>query len=74
MKNYVGIYKNGILLNYLISETENNPAAITFKEESHGEYLSNKSVSDNPNDIKNSIYSIKAALERKVEIIGFRIR
>jgi hypothetical protein len=74
VKNYIGIYKNGILLNYLISETESNPAAITFKEESYGEYLSNKSVSDNPNDIKNSIYSIKAALERKVEIIGFRIR
>ena len=74
VKNYIGIYKNGILLNYLISETENRTPAITFKEESYGEYLSNKLVSDNPNDIKNSIYSVKAALERKVEIIGFRIR
>jgi len=74
VKNYIGIYKNGILLNYLIPSEDNTPAALTFKEESYGEYLSSKLVSDNPNDKKNAIYSIKAALERKVEIIGFRIR
>ena len=73
VRNYIAIYKNGILLNYLIPDS-NNSTALTFKEESFGEFLSDKLVSDNPNDKRNSIYSKKAALERKVEIIGFRIR
>jgi hypothetical protein len=73
VRNYIAIYKNGILLKYLIPDT-NNTTALSFKEESFGEFLSDKLVSDNPNDKRNSIYSKKAALERKVEIIGFRIR
>ena len=73
VRNYIAIYKNGILLKYLIPDT-NNTIALSFKEESFGEFLSDKLVSDNPNDKRNSIYSKKAALERKVEIIGFRIR
>lgn len=72
VKNYVAFYKNGILLKYLIA-SNNKKAKLVFKEEPFGEYNANILVSDNPNDLRNSIYSKKAALERKVEIIGFRI-
>lgn len=73
VKNYISFYKNGVFLNYIL-EDKNGETKLNFKEVSFGEYLSDKLVSDNPNDKKNSIYSKKAALERKVEIIGFRIK
>ena len=37
---------------------------------SYGESKSSENVSDNPNDKQKSIYSIKAMLERKIEIIN----
>jgi tetratricopeptide (TPR) repeat protein len=73
VRNYIAFYKNGALLKYMIAENGNN-ARLQIKEEPFGEYKTDKAVSDNPNDQKNSIYSKKAALERKVEIIGFKIR
>ncbi len=73
VRNYIGFYKNGALLKYMIAENDKD-ARLQVKEEPFGEYKTDKNVSDNPNDTKNSIYSKKAALERKVEIIGFKIR
>lgn len=73
VKNYISFYKNGVFLNYII-EDKNGETKLNFKEVSFGEFLSDKLVSDNPNDKKHSIYSKKAALERKVEIIGFKIK
>lgn len=72
VKNYLAFYNNGILLNYLIP-LNGEKAKLVFKEEPFGEFNANKLVSDNPNDRRNSVYSKKAALERKVEIIGFRV-
>ena len=72
VKNYISFYNNGKLLKYIIA-TENNATKLTFKEEPFGENKSDTLVSDNPNDLRNSIYSKKAALERKVEIIGFKV-
>ena len=72
VKNYIAFYKNGVLLKYLIPQP-NKTAKLIFKEEPFGEYKSDVMVSDNPNDLRNSVYSKKAALERKVEIIGFRV-
>ena len=73
VKNYISFYKNGVFLNYIITD-KNGETSLSYKEESFGEYLTDKLVSDNPNDKKNSIFSKKAALERKVQIIGFKIK
>ena len=73
VKNYISFYKNGVFLNYLIAD-KNGETSLSYKEVSFGEYLTDKLVSDNPNDKKNSIFSKKAALERKVQIIGFKIK
>jgi len=73
VKNYISFYKNGVFLNYLIADKKGK-TTLSFKEESFGEYLTDKMVSDNPNDKRNSIFSKKAALERKVEIIGYKIK
>ena len=73
VRNYIAFYKNGVLLKFMIPEN-GNIARLQIKEEPFGEYKTEKNVSDNPNDQKNSVYSKKAALERKVEIIGFKIR
>ena len=72
VRNYIVFYKNGILLKYLIPQA-NEKAKLTFREEPLGEYNADMLVSDNPYDLRNSVYSKKAALERKVEIIGFRV-
>jgi tetratricopeptide (TPR) repeat protein len=72
VRNYIAYYKNGILLKYLLAEEGSKPQ-LTFKEEPFGEFKAESNVSDNPADQRNSIYSKKAALERKVEIIGFRV-
>jgi hypothetical protein len=73
VKNYISFYKNGVFLHYLIAN-KNGENSLSYKEESFGEFLTDKLVSDNPNDKKNSIFSKKAALERKVQIIGFKIK
>ncbi len=73
VRNYISFYKNGKLLKYMIPKA-NEPAKLIFKEEPFGEYKSTTLVSDNPNDLKNSVYSVKAANERKVEIIGFKVQ
>ena len=68
IKNYIENYKNGELKKYLNSNQ--NGAKLTFKSIPFGESKSSNYISDNPNDIRNSIYSINAALERKIEILS----
>ena len=36
-----------------------------------GEALASPFVSDNPNDMRNSIYSVSAALERRIQIVSY---
>jgi hypothetical protein len=67
-KNLLIQYNNGVLKQY-ITDWSPNKAKLTFKEIPFGEDKSEKYVSDNPNDKKKSIYSIQAALERKIEIL-----
>lgn len=64
--NYIKKYDNGILSKYM-----NNK--IIFEFLPCGEEKSNKKVNDNPKNIKKSIYSIDAAKERKIELIGVKI-
>ena len=67
IRNYIKTYNNGTLQQFL---SDTNKVKLTFKEIPFGENNANVYVSDNPNDKRNSIYSIQAALERKIEILG----
>ncbi len=64
MKNYYRTYSNGEMAKYV------DNGAIEFTMISHGEALAPSSVSDNPRDRKNSVFSPTAARERRVVIIG----
>ncbi len=70
--NYLQVYNQGIFKPYL-NGTAVNGAKITIREVPFGEYTSNKLISDNPNDQKNSVYSRAASLERKIEIQSISI-
>ncbi|HNW99224.1 MAG TPA: DUF1573 domain-containing protein [Bacteroidales bacterium] len=70
LKNYFNEYENGIFLKYL-NGTSADGGKLIIHEEPVGELQSNKFVSDNPNDERNSIYSRAAALERKIQIIMY---
>lgn len=55
-------YKDGILVPFMQRDAL-KIVAIPF-----GEYAADQLVSDNPNDKRQSVYSIRAALERKIEL------
>ena len=65
--NYLKNYDNGIFKPYIDNQS------LLFKEIPFGENTANKLTSDNPNDVKNSIYSRAAAIERKIEIQSIRL-
>ena len=63
LKNMINEYKNGALKEHL------NNGSLRIIELPFGENRSDKKVSDNPKDRKNSVYSKNAMLERKIEIV-----
>lgn len=67
LENYLREYDKGVFLPYL---EQKNPSGtkLIVQEVPFGEYVANKLVSDNPNDMRNSVYSRVAGLERKIEI------
>ena len=66
--NYLREYKGGEFLPYLNNNAENGGYLRLIKIP-FGEYVANEVISDNPNE-SNAIYSIGAALERKIEIVS----
>jgi len=60
--NYLSTFQDGVLLPYF----ENGQLKIN--ELPMGESKSSLDVSDNPNDRRQSVYSIKAATERRIDI------
>lgn len=60
--NQLYAYENGILRPYIISKQ------LRIRVLPFGESKAKTDVSDNYNDLKNSLYSVKAMRERKVEI------
>lgn len=70
--NYLLNYDDGVFKKY-IQHTAENGAMLKFKEIPFGEYNAEKIVSDNINDLKNSVYSRSASLERKIEIQSVNI-
>jgi hypothetical protein len=73
LKNYLYNYKNGVFLPY-INNSHNSGTTLTFKDIPFGEYKASSLVSDNLNDLKNSVYSRSAALERKIEILAVSVK
>jgi len=65
--NYLREYNGGVFAPYL-NGTASNGGSLTFVQIPFGEYTADILISDNVNDQKNSVYSRKAALERKIEI------
>jgi tetratricopeptide (TPR) repeat protein len=68
LRNYFYHYRTGILMPYI------NSGKLILKNESLGKERAAKNVSDNREDIRNSIYNPDAAIERKVEIISVEIK
>ena len=66
-KNYLLEYKNVSFAKYISN------GQLIIHEKPQGQQLAKKYVSDNPNDKKNSVYSIAASLERKIQITEYKI-
>ena len=61
--NYISTYHNTVLSKYL------KTGQLSIVELPLGESKVSENTSDNPHDIKNSIYSLEAIKERKIEIV-----
>lgn len=68
LRNYLKIYENGIFIPYMDGTKENQLKIINAPK---GKTMAKEYVSDNPNDKRNSIYSMAAALERRIQIFGY---
>jgi tetratricopeptide (TPR) repeat protein len=68
LENYLLEFQQGAFAEYLAS-TEADKRALHIVRIPFGEYTASTSVSDNPNE-SDAIYSIGAALERKIEIVS----
>ena len=68
LRNYFYHFRDGALLPYI------QRGDLILRNESLGKEKASKNVSDKIEDIRNSIYSPGAALERKVEVISVEIR
>jgi len=66
--NYMNEFYNGGITQFL----KNNQLII--KELPLGESISSQKVSDNPKDLKLSVYSLEAVMERKIEIIKVKAK
>ena len=66
MRNHFNQYQGGALIPYL------NNGMLQVLERAFGENNADQSVSDDVSDTKNSIYSVEASLERRVEILEIK--
>ncbi|MFZ4741304.1 MAG: DUF1573 domain-containing protein [Bacteroidales bacterium] len=70
LRNYLKDYNGGILEPF-IADSTNSIGKLFLYEDPLGKSMANKTVSDNPNDLRNSVYSIAAAMERKIQILYY---
>lgn len=68
VRNHFATYSNGIFLPYIRS------GSLEISEQSYGESTAQKGVSDDLEDLRNSVYSIGAARERRVEILEIAVK
>ncbi len=67
LMNHFGVYRDGMLNRYI------EDGSLILQEVSFGEQKANKSISENPKDRRNSVYSPEASRERKVQIVKITI-
>lgn len=67
LRNHFNTYRNGIFLSYLNAKT------LIVTERSFGETTASTNVSDDLEDMRNSVYSVGAAKERRVEIVEITV-
>jgi hypothetical protein len=72
LNNYLRDYENGVFLPFF-NNTDLSEGKLKLIPQPFGSFKAEKSVSDNINDQKNSVYSKAAALERKIEIIAVEV-
>jgi hypothetical protein len=65
--NYLKQYENGVFVPFL-NKKANNGGELLVEFSPFGEYKADQTTSDNPKDEKQSIFSIAAAVERRIEI------
>lgn len=70
LKKYLEYANDSVLFPYL-NHTAENGAKLMIYEDPVGEEMSNPFVSDNPNDLRNAVYSRSAAFERRIEIVMY---
>lgn len=68
LRNYFFHYREGILLPFIAA------GQLILKNESFGEETASSKISDNREDVRNSVYSPAAALERRVEIVDVVVK
>lgn len=64
---FLRAYEDGVYRNYLENEAEDG-GSLSFLLKPYGEYSADSLVSDELEDKQRSVYSVSAALERKIEI------
>lgn len=67
MINYLRVVNDGAFIPYLDGTAENG-GRLTIRKSPFGENTSASGVSDELQDLKNSVYSVGASLERRIEI------
>jgi tetratricopeptide (TPR) repeat protein len=65
--NYLKQYENGVFVPYLNKKAKNG-GELTVEFSPFGEYKADQTTSDNPKDEQKSVFSIAAAVERRIEI------
>lgn len=73
LHNYLKEYENGVFIPYFNNEEDNSKGKLKFLPQPFGSLKAEKNVSDNYHDQRNSVYSMAAALERKIEIIAIEV-
>jgi hypothetical protein len=72
LKNYLNTYSNEILKPYVAYKKMKNK--LILKELPVGEREVKDNVSDSYHNTISSVYSIEAAMERRIEIIGIKVK
>ena len=70
LSNFFAEYQDGILLKYL-NKKDAQGGRLVIEEEPIGKEQASKLVSDNPHDLRNSVFSKAAALERRIQILNY---
>ena len=71
LKNYLWEYNGGVFRPYFAADAK---VRLVIHASPKGNTLAHKYVSDNVNDKRNSVYSIAASLERKIQITQYETR